>query len=83
MNQWIADHAALYVKVSREPDALTDEEIYQMSANVRNVLLNFQDYHLQRNMGLADEITYNNAIHSVRYYMSIPDRAWASENSAV
>ena len=72
MNCWVSDRAGLLTKASLEPGQLTDEEAYSLSGFVRNILLNFQDYYIQRKMGLADEITYNNALSSVRYFLSVP-----------
>lgn len=72
MNCWISDHSALMVKADTDADKLTDEEVFALSGIVRNILLNFQDYHLQRKMGLADESTYNNALGSVRFFFAMP-----------
>jgi hypothetical protein len=72
MNCWLSDHSPLMVKASLAAETLTNEEVYALSGIVRNFLLNFQDYHLQHRMGLADEITYQNAVSSVRYFMAVP-----------
>ena len=69
---WIGEHAALFVKVSATPETLTDEETLQVIAYVRTLVLNFQDYHHQREVGLIDTLGYNMAVSAVRYWLSVP-----------
>jgi len=69
---WIGEYAALFVKVSATPETLTDEETLQVIAYVRTLVLNFQDYHHQHEVGLIDAMGYNMAASAVRYWLSVP-----------
>jgi hypothetical protein len=72
LNCWITDNSALFVKAGTHADQLTEAEVFAVSGIVRNILLSFQDYHVQHQLGLADEITYKNAEMSVRFFLSYP-----------
>ena len=69
---WIGEHASLFVKARGAPETLTDEETLQITAFVRTLLLNFQDYHHQREAGLIDAMSYNMSLTAVRYWLSVP-----------
>lgn len=69
---WIGEHGALFVKAGAAPETLTDEETLQITAFVRTLLLNFQDYHHQREAGLIDAMSYNMSLTAVRYWLSVP-----------
>jgi hypothetical protein len=72
LNTWISEHSALFLKSTTQPETLTDEEAFQLSTIVRNLVLNFHDYHLQHEMGLADRGIYENTVLSLQAFLAFP-----------
>jgi hypothetical protein len=78
-NIWLSQPhmSALLFKAIEHPADMTGPDLIQFSAVIRNILLNFQDTHIQFAAGLADDITMQHSLGSIRFFFSIPAvRAW-------
>jgi len=73
-NAWLSEPhmSAVFGKAMSEPDALSDVEVFQLAALLRNAMLGFQDSVVQHRSGLADDITLRHAEASLRFFLSVP-----------
>jgi hypothetical protein len=72
-NTWLTQPhiSAVFQKVANGND-LDEQEALLLTGISRNILLNFQDAHVQHQMGLADDITLEHAAGSMRFFLSLP-----------
>jgi hypothetical protein len=73
-NIWLSEPhiVASLIKAIDCAGGLTSQDILQLSAIVRNMLLSFQDTYIQHKAGLADETTLEHTVGGLRFFFSIP-----------
>ena len=72
-NIWLTQPqmSAVFMKAVNAGE-MNEREAFLLTAIVRNILLNFQDSHVQHKIGLADGITFDHAAGSLRFFLSLP-----------
>lgn len=73
-NNWLSapEMSAFMLKALTRPDELSEEEVWRLTGVTRNLVLGFQDAKFQHDAGLADDIIFDHALRSLKFWMTCP-----------
>jgi hypothetical protein len=73
-NNWLiaTEMSAFMLKALTQPDELSEREVWQLTGVVRNLIFGFQDAKFQHESRLADDIIFDHALRSLKFWMASP-----------
>ncbi|MBS0278610.1 MAG: hypothetical protein JSR81_13400 [Proteobacteria bacterium] len=66
------DMSALVLKALTQPDELSEGDVWQLTGVMRNLILSFHEVKFQHDSHLADDIIFDYALRSIKFWMASP-----------
>jgi len=85
MNMWVIDSQMLdvFLKARNQQTDLSEKEIFHLSIIFRVLLSNSQDAYVQHSAGLIDQLTFDQTMTTLKYWLGNPifRAIWKSQNT--